>query len=201
MIRSGENGINLHFPTCVYYAYEILSMTEHQDVLDKCEEIKEDILTDGDVVGWNCNIKTSYLTTDLAKNDAFDTLINAIQNHIRLFCEQLNAKVSDIRTEQAWINTSVKGQYQETHTHPNSSISAIYYLKAPEDSGETVFKSPYEKQSLLPIPEYNELMFQTITYKPEVGKLLLFESHVPHLVRPNKSDGERMTLAANFTVL
>jgi len=195
------NGINLHFPTCVYYAYEIISMIEHQDVLDKCDEIKEDILTDALDLGWNCDVKTSAYMSNLAEDSAFDILINSIKNHVSLFCGEMNVVVNEINTVSAWINSSVKGQYQETHTHANSSISAIYYLKAPENSGDTVIKMPYHKHNMLPIKEQNELTFQTINYKPEVGKLLLFESHVPHLVRPNKSDGERMTLAANFTIV
>jgi hypothetical protein len=37
-------------------------------------------------------------------------------------------------------------------------------------------------------------------YTAEVGKLILFESFVPHLTEQQKIDAERMTFAANFTV-
>jgi uncharacterized protein (TIGR02466 family) len=196
-----NNGINYHFPTYVYYCYEVLGMLEHQALLDKCEEIKNDILADADTIGWNCDLKTSWDgTSDLIKYPEFNTLIDSIRDHVFLFLQHLNANVSEIQTKDVWINSSVKGQYQETHTHQNVDISAIYYLKTPEGCGDTIFKSPYEKQNLLPISNYTDVTGTTMSYTPEAGKLLLFESHVPHLVKPNRSDAERMTLAANFTV-
>jgi uncharacterized protein (TIGR02466 family) len=193
-----KNGVNLHFPTCVYYAYDVISQEDHQKILDECDKIRNQILFPAD--HWFCDVLTSYHQKSLGNTGPFRKLITAIKEHITVFCDHLDAYPNKILVDHAWINASGLGQYQEQHTHPNSTISAIYYLKAPQGSAGTIFKNPYQKHTTLPIRKNRDITFQEMRYTAEVGKLILFESFVPHLTEQQKIDAERMTFAANFTV-
>lgn len=191
-------GVNLHFPSYIYFAYDIMSKGDHKKLLEKCDEIRSNVLKPS--TNWFCDVLTSYNEKSLANEYPFKDLISSIEKHIIEFCGFLNSNPSTIIADHAWINSSSLGQYQEQHTHPNSNISAIYYLKAPEGSAATIFKSPYQKQNTLNIKQFNDVTYQEIRYKPEEGKLILFESHLPHLTERHSIDQERMTFAANFTV-
>lgn len=194
------NGLNLHFPSAVYYAYEIINMKEHQAIVDLCDSLKSDILEKTD--SWCCDVLTSYNKNPLSDRPEFKTIKQAIINQIKIFCQSLDVTIKSIETQHMWVNSSGLGQYQEQHTHPNSSISAIYYLKAPKGSAKTIFKSPYCKQITLPSSDINanHITMNEVSYTAETGKLLLFESHLPHLTEQHKIEQERMTLAANFLV-
>jgi len=192
-------GINAHFPTLVYYAYDVVSKDDHQKIINKCDELRGDILEEKPA-GWFCDVKSSYHKKSLANTQPFRKLILGIERHIKIFCQHLDAHPSKIKCDHAWINASGPGQFQEEHTHPNSNISAIYYLKAPDGAAGTIFKNPFTKHSTLPIKNYKMETTQETGYAPEPGKLLLFESFVPHLTEVHGLDKERMTFAANFTV-
>lgn len=193
-----QDGINMWFPTPVYYAYGVVSPDVHNKIIDTYEEHRDKIMEPAH--NWFCDVKTSYNKFDMAYAEEFKPLIDSIKTHIHNFCMQLSSSPSTIECDHAWINSSVRDQYQEQHTHPNSHISAIYYLKTPEGSADTIFKNPYEKHSRLPRQQMDVVSRQDVSYLAEEGKLLLFESHVPHLTERHKSDEERLTFSANFTV-
>ena len=41
-----------------------------------------------------------------------------------------------------WANINPPGGYNRPHLHPNSHFSGVYYIKAPENSGQIVFNEP-----------------------------------------------------------
>ena len=83
-----------------------------------------------------------------------------------------------------WFNIAKIGELTGVHDHAQfSSISGVVYLKSNLLSGDLYFKKEAEDDLLI---------------IPEVGKMVLFPSHLKHGVHPNKSDDERISLAFNL---
>ena len=85
----------------------------------------------------------------------------------------------------------------------NSSLSAAYYVRAPENCGEIVFYDPR------PAPVFshplannpNSLNAMVNSIKPVEGALVLFPSYLEHSVNRNKSDEERIVISFNINIV
>ena len=104
----------------------------------------------------------------------------------------------------AWININKKGDYNEKHNHPNCHLAGVLYLKCPQDCGNIVFDSPTSYQSYQEIrsyskefQEYNNV-FQSYEFYPTEGRILVFPSHLLHLVEPNQSNEDRISISFNI---
>ena len=101
-----------------------------------------------------------------------------------------------------WAIINKKGDSNNEHIHPNSNLSAAYYVKAPEDCGEFVVNNPHTiSRNIFPDrenpTELNRLMAK---HKVEEGDLLIFPAYLPHHVLPNESDEERIVISFNLWI-
>ena len=83
-----------------------------------------------------------------------------------------------------WFNTMGLGQSTSEHTHDENDelLSAVYYVEAPEGSGDLVlYDGPLE-----------------IRVVPEAGVLLFFPPSLPHAVELNRSGRSRLSIGINF---
>jgi predicted 2-oxoglutarate/Fe(II)-dependent dioxygenase YbiX len=69
-----------------------------------------------------------------------------------------------------------------THDEHDELLSAVYYVTAPQDSGDLVIEDT-------PV---------TIRVRPEAGLMVLFPPDAPHAVEENASDRDRLSVAFNF---
>jgi uncharacterized protein (TIGR02466 family) len=105
-----------------------------------------------------------------------------------------------IMLTESWVNRSNRNEAHHSHVHPNSFLSAIFYLTT-NSSGYTKFESEnmWYKNYLFDAHE-NECGFNennVFSEKPEAGKLLIFPSKLRHYVEPNISDDIRYTISFN----
>ena len=89
-----------------------------------------------------------------------------------------------------WAHILEPGQSTMYHSHEihgyRDGIAWCYYVKYPENSGDIVLSvDVLKKKLMLPI-------------RPVVGNLLLFPTHVPHLVRRNVSEETRISVSGNY---
>ena len=92
-----------------------------------------------------------------------------------------------------WINVMPPGAYHRIHTHPNTNLSGVIYLQAPEGSGDLYIPSPYDNcinTIIKTVPDY--------VLKPEVRQVYLFPSSLPHSVSRNESDEDRVSISFNI---
>ena len=92
-----------------------------------------------------------------------------------------------------WINVMPPGAYHRIHTHPNTNLSGVFYLQAPEGSGDLYIPSPYNngiETVIKTCPDY--------ILKPEVRQVYLFPSSLPHSVSRNESDEDRVSISFNL---
>ena len=143
--------------------------------------------------GWQ---SPSFIVKD--ENDLLHSfLINCLSNFPNID-KSINFEVD------AWININKKGDYNEKHNHPNSNLAGVLYLKCPKDCGNIVFDSPVGFQSYQEIlsytkkfKEYNNV-FQSYEFYPAEGKMLVFPSHLLHVVQANKSNEDRISVSFNI---
>lgn len=86
------------------------------------------------------------------------------------------------------------------HNHPNSILSGVYYLKAPENCGGIYFNDPRPASQMLipPVTDFNLWTHPKVSYKPNVGTMLLFPSWLLHGVDMNMSDEVRIAISFNI---
>jgi uncharacterized protein (TIGR02466 family) len=106
----------------------------------------------------------------------------------------------------SWINIYRRGELTGPHTHNNSLISGVLYLKVNETSGDLVFQR--DILSLVPFPPsldldmdfFNLYNCKSWAHKPKTNDICLFPSVLMHAADPNESDEERWSLAFNVFV-
>ena len=99
-----------------------------------------------------------------------------------------------------WAIINKPNDFNVIHTHPNSYLSAAYYVKAKKNSGNIKFFDPKEMKTMYhpPIQKFNEISAEIIKIEPEEGKLLLFPSYLNHAVEENLSDEDRIVISFNL---
>jgi uncharacterized RmlC-like cupin family protein len=83
-----------------------------------------------------------------------------------------------------WFTAMGPGQSTSEHTHEENDelLSAVYYVEAPEGSGDLVlYDGPL-----------------AIHVAPEAGVLLFFPPALPHSVEANRSGRARLSIGINF---
>ena len=107
--------------------------------------------------------------------------------------------------KNTWININQKYNSNQIHTHSNSILSGVYYIKTPEKCGNIQFWHP--AGDLIDrdwhfILESNFNAYNTYNstqwwLPPEEGMLYIFPSWLKHSVDPNMSDKERISISFN----
>ena len=107
-----------------------------------------------------------------------------------------------LQIERSWINVFKPGAQEAQHSHDGSLLSCSYYVEAPKDCGCIVMPDPIGARR-----SYREftktagsdlLTRRDIAVEPQPGRLVMFESWLPHYVQCNKSDQVRISIAMNL---
>ena len=132
-----------------------------------------------------------------------DILKNVFLNTGKNFIETLNPKKNlNLTLGGFWINSNLNNDYNLLHNHFGATISGIYYLEVPEDSGRLVFQNG----DLSKLSSINFDYFHSENYncryfiKPEKFDLYLFPAETFHYVEPNRSFEKRVSVAFNLQV-
>jgi uncharacterized protein (TIGR02466 family) len=198
MLKNHMAKIEKWFPTTVYLESDLFSPDQNLLWQTHVLEIQKSTPTGGDE--WEGQTYTTHNTSyDILKDTSFQPLIAAVTYHVDQYVKAHNS-IKTYNCDSAWLNISTKGNFQEMHTHNESTISAVYYIAAPQGSGRIVFEDPREPD-MLPIkniPDRNELSYSKVGYTAEAGTLVIFRSYVRHMVTINENIDPRISVAFNF---
>ena len=102
----------------------------------------------------------------------------------------------------SWVNFMKAGEFNPPHIHENCDFSSVLFIKVPEKLKEEHknFKGSGVGPGAL-IFMYGEshpYSIATRTCFPEEGDLFIFPAILRHYVAPFLSQGERITISANF---
>lgn len=116
--------------------------------------------------------------------------------------ETLKLPPRRLEIERAWINLFRPGAQEAQHSHDGSLFSCSYYVEAPEGCGNIVFPDPIgarrSYREFTQTAADNFLTVREMTFEPQPGRLIMFESWIPHAVHCNKSDKTRISIAINL---
>lgn len=108
----------------------------------------------------------------------------------------------NIRVKEMWAIINKRDNFNVVHTHPNSFLSAAYYVKAPKNCGKFQVESlNIAKRHLSPeVVDKNEFNAQVAGLEVSEGDLLIFPGYLPHKVAKNESDKDRIVISFNVDI-
>ena len=100
---------------------------------------------------------------------------------------------------KCWALILGQHDYSNYHTHPNSDISGVYWVKnppvLPENEGRFAVPDPRGGA------QASRLQGSAMFYHPPVeGTGLVFPSWLPHFVEPHYQEGERISISWNLFI-
>ena len=105
----------------------------------------------------------------------------------------------NIRIREMWAIINKKDDFNVVHTHPNSLLSAAYYVKAPKNCGRFQVEdlNIAKRHASPPIANKNEVNMNVAGLEVSEGDLLIFPGYVPHKVAKNETDEDRIVISFN----
>ena len=181
-----KNELLLVFPTPVQiYKYE--NNTEKElKYIESVEWIQQ-------IQSNNFTSKETYLTKHkLLKNITF-----FFKECIDDYCNTIINSDQRLVITQCWGNKNLKGSSHHEHTHPNSIISGVFYLRQDSKLPPIQFSKNNQHGMKLNPRSYNNNNAATFLLPCIAGELILFPSSLRHSVPINQSDKERISLSFN----
>jgi len=131
---------------------------------------------------------------ELAKfRDSIEKLMNE-------YFYQVYAPATEIglRITQSWTNHTEPGHFHHKHAHPNSFVSGVFYIQTDPTRDRIYFyRDGYQQLKLKPA-EYNTFNSESWWFEAEPGRLIMFPSHLTHMVETLPADAAtRISLSFN----
>ena len=185
----------LYFPTPIYIAdikHPTLNQELERDIISWSNRDKGMIRT---------NIKGWHSDTNMNELPEYAKLVDMLYSAQRTIYDQEYYE-SEPFLGNMWANINPPGGSNRAHIHPNSLWSGVYYVKAPQNSGQLKIEDPRSvalmtrpKQKDVPKPDR---LLREHHYEPKTGRLIMFPSWLNHCVDPNNSNDIRISVSFNF---
>tara|TARA_R100001509_G_scaffold55165_2_gene30383 strand:+ start:2759 stop:3373 length:615 start_codon:yes stop_codon:yes gene_type:complete len=101
---------------------------------------------------------------------------------------------------QSWLNYTREQEFHHTHSHPNSIVSGVLYIKCDEQNDMIQFYDTIPSQFQIPPKEFTQYNSKTWWFNVAEKDLLLFPSSTTHSVQIKKENNLRISLAFNVFV-
>jgi uncharacterized protein (TIGR02466 family) len=186
------------FPTPIWH----FIFDDYQQLNDTLlQEIKAEQERDRTGEKWS-NILGWHSVSDLHQRESFREFTNIISENVLevATCLHWDLQKFSLELKSCWAIVNGKLASNSVHNHPNSILSGVYYLQAPENSGVISFSDPRSAAQMLvpPMTEFSPWTLPKISYKPQAGTMLLFPSWLLHSVEMNMSKELRISLSFNI---
>ena len=150
------------------------------------------------------SVTTSYYKPEaqVLADAELDELARFVIATANRFLEGLRLPPRRLEIERSWINIFKPGAQEAQHSHDGSLFSCSYYVDAPKDCGCIVIPDPIgarrSYREFTKTAGTDVLTRREIAVEPQPGRLVMFESWLPHYVQCNKSDEVRISIAMNL---
>ena len=147
------------------------------------------------------NVNGWHSQTDMHLKKEYDPLSKELFQMQKEIIEEeyldMNPKLRNM-----WANINPPGGYKNSHIHPNSLFSGVYYVKGQPNSGRLSLMDPRPgAQQCMPTRKKGKLpreLWRETYYDPIPGRLIMFPAWMWHKVEPNKSNDIRISVSFNF---
>jgi uncharacterized protein (TIGR02466 family) len=147
------------------------------------------------ILGW-------HSASDLQQRESFAGFTKIINENVLEVATCLHWDLSKIALDikSCWAIVNGKMAANSVHNHPNSILSGVYYVQAPDNCGVISFQDPRPAAQMLvpPMTEFSLWTLPKISYKPQAGTMLLFPSWLLHGVEMSLSDDLRISMSFNI---
>tara|TARA_B100001996_G_scaffold324109_1_gene269502 strand:- start:532 stop:1167 length:636 start_codon:yes stop_codon:yes gene_type:complete len=181
-----------------------LDNVDNNLLIEKIYELREDDkegVTKSNMGGWHSKFRddTDGVETffELFK-ELGDILLNL----------PFDPKITEIENLDAWAMINKRNSWNQLHNHlftfgkARCDLSGVYYVKVPEgDCGDILFRNP--------VPAVVGNSFMMMRYHankewerrfPKTGFMYIFPAFLDHMVLPNNTDEDRISISFNMTV-
>ena len=166
---------------------------KHEDSIEKELKYIENIEWIPQKANANFKSKDSYLT----KHESLKNITSFFKECIDDYCNTIINSNQRLVITQCWGNKNPKGSNHHEHTHPNSIISGVFYLRQDSKLPPIQFSKNNQHGMKLNPRSYNNNNAATFLLPCIAGELILFPSSLRHSVPINQSDKERISLSFN----
>jgi uncharacterized protein (TIGR02466 family) len=192
------------FVTPVYY--HVLSSENvqkvSQEINNALPKIRQADLTNP----WQDGVQTTFKYTQGHNNDVvkhnLSLLRTTLFEHVSIYLTELCVQPCEVELTESWFNFGRRGAYQAAHSHPSSTLSAVYYHQTNEQDGNICFHCANPVYGISPLWKLADTLGtrEAVAYTPRVGKVIIFPSYLLHSVYENKTEDERISIACNFLI-
>jgi uncharacterized protein (TIGR02466 family) len=136
----------------------------------------------------------------ILEHKQFKELRKFIDDSIHTYFDEIYKPEFDVklRITQSWLNYTEPGQYHHKHAHPNSVLSAVFYVDADPEVDRIYFYSPVKyRQINFKAREWNHFNSESWWLPVESSGLVVFPSHFEHSVEVKSGANTRISLALN----
>lgn len=143
----------------------------------------------------NYTSRNNYVLNDPALADLKEWCEKELNKYYNII--YLPKYESNIYITQSWINITNKGQSHHEHSHGNSFLSAVFYIKSNRESGKINFHKRNEREFHIDSSEFNEYNCDTWKIGLEDLEMIIFPSNLRHSVDVFNAEQQRISLAMN----
>ena len=138
--------------------------------------------------------------TDLQEEAPFSALADVLTAAAASTIEALGHVATRLHLTECWANVSASGGSHAAHAHPNSFLSAVYFLAVPPGAGVLQFVDPRPQAQVfsLEVERPSLRNARLVAIEPKASRLVVFPSWLTHRVDVSEGEGHRVTIAANF---
>ena len=143
---------------------------------------------------------TSFFTENLVHNEKWKDVSDFILNMAGTMLSTVH-NVDGMKIANMWTTIYPDDAFVPEHIHACFSVSGVYYVKAPKDCGDIVFRDPSWVAKTMNVWAGNRTFPHDSTihsFTPQPGLMILFPSWLPHSTRPNLSGEDRIIISFNL---
>src|SRR5258706_9856876 len=153
----------------------------------------------------NSNVGGWHSATDFLRwegpeaGELFQHIAGAVKDYAAIERKVDAAALELTVTAEAWANLARAGHYSKPHVHPNSNLSAVYYVDAGHAPAETLqsgvieFMDPRNRPGMF--DSEGSVPFDAYRVTPQTGMLLMFPAWLYHYVHPYQGSLPRICVA------
>jgi uncharacterized protein (TIGR02466 family) len=138
--------------------------------------------------------------TDLQHEAPFTALAEVVADAAAATLDALGHVPTELHLTELWANVSESGGSHAAHGHPNSFLSAVFFLEVPDGAGVLQFVDPRPQAQVfsLEVARPSLRNARLVAVEPKASRLVLFPSWLTHRVDVTSGAGRRVSLAANL---
>lgn len=141
---------------------------------------------------------TTSLNRYILKNDVMFSINEFMETSVNEYLKTICAPKNEVKLKitQSWVNYTKEGQHHHLHSHANSFLSGVFYIKADREKDKIYFQKSLYNCIVLPSENFNTFNSTTWWIEVGTGDLLIFPSDLGHMVKEVKGE-DRISLSFN----